>query len=112
VTETAREYESVPTIHKVTETLSEEELEEQLNVMRQDLTRQIRTESSSDVVTQTHTNSTQTIVNNEQTTQTVDNRMIQQMINEGVRNQVSAISNQVFRKLESQMRNEKIRRGY
>ena len=112
VTETAREYESVPTIHKVTETLSEEELEEQLNVMRQDLTRQIRTESSSDVVTQTQTNSTQTIVNNEQTTQTVDNRMIQQMINEGVRNQVSAISNQVFRKLESQMRNEKIRRGY
>lgn len=109
---TQREFDSVPTIHKRTESLSQEELEEQLNLMHQDLTRQIKNETSHDTVTQTNTTTQHTIVNNEQYIRNIDERQIQQMIDTGVKSQISAISNQVFRKLETQMRNEKIRRGY
>jgi hypothetical protein len=107
-----RGFEAVPTIHKRTESLSQEEIEEQLNLMHQDLTRQIRSETSHDTVTETNTTSSHVIVNNEQSVRNIDERQIRQMIDTGVKSQISAISNQVFRKLETQMRNEKIRRGY
>ena len=105
-------FEAVPTIHKRTESLSQEEIEEQLNLMHQDLTRQIRSETSHDTVTETNTTSSHVIVNNQQSVRNIDERQIRQMIDSGVKSQISAISNQVFRKLETQMRNEKIRRGY
>ena len=106
------DFESVPTIHKRNESLSQEEIEETLNLMHQDLTRQIRSETSHDTVTETNTTSSHVIVNNEQFVKNIDERQIRQMIDTGVKSQISAISNQVFRKLETQMRNEKIRRGY
>ena len=106
------DFESVPTIHKRNESLSQEEIEETLNLMHQDLTRQIRSETSHDTVTETNTTSSHMIVNNEQFVKNIDERQIRQMIDTGVKSQISAISNQVFRKLETQMRNEKIRRGY
>jgi len=107
-----RRYEAAPTIHKVTESLSQEEIEEQLSLMHQDLSRQINSETVHDTVTQTNTTREHTVVNNSETVRNIDERRIRQMIDEGVRSQVSTISNQVFRKLETQMRNEKIRRGY
>ncbi len=108
---TEREYEAVPTIHKRTETLTQEELEEHLDQIHQDLSRQIQNETVHESITQNNTTRQSTIINNTETVRNLDERQIRQMINEGVRSQVSAISNQVFKKLETQMRNEKIRRG-
>ena len=108
----APRYEAIPTIHKRTESLSQEELEEQLDLMHQDLTRQIRNETVHETETQINTTRQSTVINNTETVRNIDERQIRRMIDEGVRSQVSAISNQVFRKLETQMRNEKIRRGY
>lgn len=108
----APQYEAVPTIHKRTESLSQEELEEQLDLMHQDISRQIRNETIHDTETQINTTRQSTVINNTETVRNIDERRIQQMIDEGVKSQVSAISNQVFRKLETQMRNEKVRRGY
>ena len=108
----APQYEAVPTIHKRTESLSQEELEEQLDLMHQDISRQIRNETIHDTETQINTTRQSTVIHNTETIRNIDERQIRQMIDEGVKSQVSAISNQVFRKLETQMRNEKIRRGY
>ena len=108
----APQYEAVPTIHKRTEALTQEELEEHLDIMHQDLTRRISEETVHDTVTQTNTTRESTVINNTETVRNIDERQIRQMIDEGVKSQVSAISNQVFRKLETQMRNEKVRRGY
>ena len=108
----APRYEAIPTIHKRTESLSQEELEEQLDLMHQDLTRQIRNETVHETETQINTTRQSTVINNTETVRNIDERQIRRMIDEGVKSQVSAISNQVFRKLETQMRNEKIRRGY
>ena len=106
-----RAYEAAPTVHKRTETLTEEELEERLDILHQDLSRQIQNDTVRESVTQNNITRQSTIVNNTETVRNIDERQIRQMIDAGVKSQVSAISNQVFRKLETQMRNEKIRRG-
>ncbi|MCR5594699.1 MAG: hypothetical protein K6G12_02520 [Lachnospiraceae bacterium] len=106
------EFESVPTIHRRTETLSQEEVEEQLSNMYTDLSHKIETVTSQDTVNERHTTNTQTVISHDTVNQGMSEYEIRKMIDAGVKNQVSAISNQVFRKLENQMRNEKIRRGY
>lgn len=104
-------YEAVPTIHKRTESLSQEEIEEHLDMMHRDISRQIRNETVHDTETQLNTTRQSTVINNTETVKNYDERQLRRMIDEGVKSQVSAISNQVFRKLETQMRNEKVRRG-
>lgn len=105
-------YEAAPTIHKSTEAITEEELEEQLSVLMQDVSKQIKMQTSSDTVTEHNVVNNRQVINTETVNQTLNERQIRQMIDAGVKAQMSAISNQVFKKMESQMRNEKIRRGY
>ncbi|MCR5509471.1 MAG: hypothetical protein K6F54_00735 [Lachnospiraceae bacterium] len=105
-------YEAVPTIHRSTETITEEELEEQLNVLMQDVSRQIKQQTESETVTEYNTSTTRQVINNRTVDQTINERQIRQMIDAGVKAQMSAISNQVSRRMETQFRNEKIRRGY
>ncbi|MBO4900812.1 MAG: hypothetical protein J5509_11045 [Lachnospiraceae bacterium] len=105
-------YEAVPTIHKSTESITEEDLEEQINILMQDVSRQIRNQRESETITEHNTSTTRQVINNETVNQTVNERQIRQMIDAGVKAQMSAISNQVARRMETQLRNEKIRRGY
>ena len=113
-----RQEEAVPsrtpaeTVHKFTETLSSDELNEQLEMMRHNLTRQIKEEVKSDVVTESHNVNAKEVVTTDNTTQQISQVNIQRMIDNTVRSEMNTISNQVMSKIERQMRNEKIRRGY
>ncbi len=107
-----KDYKAIPTVHRSTETISEEEIAEQLQILRQDMSRQIRHEVSQESVIESRSSRTTQVVNQVSEQQTLNERQIRQMIDAGIKDQVSTISNQVFRKLETQMRNEKIRRGY
>lgn len=110
--ETISEYEAAPIVHRRTQSLTEEELEEQLSVVMSDLSRQINTVNRTETVTEHNTVTNSQIVNHETMTQTLNEREIRQMISDGVKSQMQTISNQVFRRMENQMHNEKARRGY
>ena len=105
-------YEPAPTVHRSRETITEEELEEQLNVLMQDVSRQIKQQTGTETVTEHNTTTSRQVINNETVDSTINERQIRQMIDAGVKAQMSAISNQVTRRIETQFRNEKIRRGY
>ncbi len=100
------------TIHRSTETLTTEELNEQLNQMQNNISRQMNKTVQSDVVTENKVVNTTQVVTNETQKNQLSRRDIEQLIDNGVRSQMSTISNQVMNKIERQMRNEKMRRGY
>ena len=100
------------TVHKITESLSSDELNEQLEMMKHNLTRQIKEEVKSDVVTENRHTNAKEVVTTDSTTQQLSQVNIQRMIDSTVRSEMNTISNQVMSKIERQMRNEKIRRGY
>ena len=102
----------IETVHRTTETLTQEELSDQISLLENNISRKIDKEVRTETITE------QNIVNNRtvETNQTISNQLttydIEKMIENGVKSQMGTISNQVIGKLERQMRNEKIRRGY
>ncbi len=106
------EVETVPTIHRSTEAISSEELEEQLIEMSRTLSQKLKQDVVSEIVTEQKS----TTVREVRTSDTQEDRLmeadIRRMIESGVRSQMNAISNEVLGKLEKQMNNEKRRRGY
>ncbi len=100
------------TVHKITESLSSDELNEQLEMMKHNLTRQIKEEVKSDVISEERHTNAKEIVTTDSTSQQISQVNIQRMIDNTVRSEMNSISNQVMSKIERQMRNEKIRRGY
>lgn len=103
----------VDTVYRRQETMTGEELEETIREMQDSLSKQI-SKRTQELSVQTTTDTTRTVVheNANVQTQVVDQPDINRLIQNGVQSQINAISDQVFRKLERQMRNEKARRGY
>ncbi len=102
----------VETIYRQEQTISSEELSEQMAELRHNITRQISTELHNEAISEEHVTNRRQI----QTTETTNNQIsavdIERMIESGVKREMNTISNQVINKLERQMRNEKVRRGY
>ncbi len=102
----------VETIHRRSQALTEEELDEQINQLQKNISRQINKEVESSVVNEQHVTHTTTIETKDTNEKQLSTYEINKLIENGVRNQMNTISNQVIGKLERQMRNEKARRGY
>jgi len=105
------EPEKVGLIHRREETLSAEEINETLSQMRQDINRtRVREETNVQERDESRTVKRQTTG----TTTTITERDrvdIADLVNQGVQRQVGAISEEVMRKLEKRLGNEKSRRG-
>ena len=100
------------TVHRQSETLTTEELSEQLNMMQSNLNKQMNKTVQNEVVTENRVvHQTQVVQNETQQTQ-LRRRDIEQLIENGVKSQMSTISNQVMNKIERQMKNDKMRRGF
>ncbi len=104
--------EPVETIFRQEQSISPEELSEQMNELRNNISRQISSEIRNETISEENVTNKRQI----QTTETTNNQIsavdIQRMIESGVKKEMNTISNQVIGKLERQMRNEKVRRGY
>ena len=80
--------------------------------MQRNLKKQIKEEVSSDVVTENRYLNAKEVRKVDNTTSEFSQVNIQRMIDNTVRAEMNTLSNQVINKLERQMRNEKVRRGY
>ena len=102
----------VETIHRRTETLTQEELNDQISLLENNITKKIDREVKTETITEQNVINNRTIETNETINSQLTTYDIEKMIENGVRSQMGTISNKVIGKLERQMRNEKIRRGY
>ena len=102
----------VETIHRRTDYLSEEELNEQINQLQSNISRQIKKQENIESVIENRVDTVRQIQTSQTNTTQISSYDIERMIEDGVKSQMNTISNQVMNKLERQMRNEKIRRGY
>ncbi len=98
-------------VHRRSESLTAEELEETLEQYRQER-RRMREEQTEEIETVEQRNEVHRVTTeNNQVTNEEDIASIQNMINQGVRSQMGAISEEVMHRLERRLRNEKSRRG-
>ena len=102
----------VETIHRTTQTLTSEELNDQISLLENNISRKIDKEVRTETQTETNIINNRTIETNQTINRELTTYDIEKMIENGVKSQMGTISNQVIGKLERQMRNEKIRRGY
>ncbi len=102
----------VETVHRSSETLTTEELNEQLNMMQNNIQRQMNKTVQSDVVTENRVVHETQVVTNESRQNELRRRDIEQLIENGVKSQMSTLSNKVINRIERTMKNEKMRRGY
>jgi hypothetical protein len=102
----------VETVHRTTETLTAEELNEQLSLMENNIQRQIKKDIDTQVVTENHVTHQTEIRSSDTNVKHLTARDVEQLVENGVKTRMDTISNQVLTKLERQMRNEKMRRGY
>ncbi len=102
----------VETVHRVNETLTSEELNEQLSMMETNLQKQIKKDVDTQVVTENHVTHQTEIRTNDNQVRHLSARDVEQLVENEVQSRMNNISNQVLNKLERQMRNEKMRRGY
>ena len=100
------------TIHRRTETLTQEELNDQISLLENNITKKIDREVKTETITEQNVINNRTIETNETINSGLTTYDIEKMIESGVKSQMGTISNKVIGKLERQMRNEKIRRGY
>lgn len=97
-------------VHKVTETINEEEILERIDELRSE-TRQSRVENiteNSEIVTNVNRVTSEESVINE----TVNQTELTELVREHVISQMGDLSDQVYAKIEKRLQNEKIRRGY
>jgi hypothetical protein len=102
----------VETIHRQNETLTAEELNEQLNTMETNLQKQIKKDIDTQVITENHVTHQTEVRTSDTKVSHLTARDVEQLVENGVKSQMNTISNQVLTKIEKQMRNEKMRRGY
>ena len=100
------------TVHKYTETFDSDELNEQLQMMQRNITKNIKQDVSSEIVTESHHKNIKEVVTTDNTTEQISASQIQRMIENSVQSEMSSISDKVIRGLERKMLNEKVRRGY
>ncbi|MBO6137689.1 MAG: hypothetical protein J6O71_03665 [Lachnospiraceae bacterium] len=101
----------IPIVHRSNEALTLEEIEETLQNYRQ--SRDVNREDSESVTfEEERTRSVSRQINENASVITQrDREDIAALVNQGVRSQMNAISNEVMSKLENRLRNEKSRRG-
>ena len=100
------------TIHRRNETLTTEELNEQLNAMESNIQRQINKTVETTVVNETKLTQENLVRTNNVKEVSLTARDIEKLVENQVKSRMNTISNQVINKLEKQMKNEKMRRGY
>ena len=100
------------TIHRRSENITAEELNEQLDMMEKNFSKHMNKNVESEVITTNKTEHTTEIRAGESQVNQISARDVQQMITSEMKSQMQAISNQVIGKIERQMKNEKMRRGY
>ncbi len=99
-------------IHRQTERISNEDIEETLNEYRRNISRQIKKEVKEEAEN-IHSTQTNRVVNNYTTTnQEIELPNINKMVQDRVNAQLGAISEKVYSRLERKMATEKSRRGY
>ena len=102
----------VETVHRDNRSLSMEEINEQLDIMQKNISRQIGKNTENSSIIEKHTTNTTEVVTGDTQVNRLRTRDIEQLIENGVRSKMAAISDQVMNRIEKQMRNEKVRRGY
>ncbi len=102
----------VETVHRRSENITAEELSEQLDLIQKNFKTQVNKNVETQVVTTDKTEHVTEIRTNESRVEHITARDVQQMIDSGMKKQMQTISNQVLGKIERQMKNEKMRRGY
>ena len=110
----ARGFERGPaqTIHRQNQTITAEELNEQLDMMEKNFSKHISKNVQNEVETVNRTDHVTEVRENVNQVNQISARDVQQMITSEMKSQMQAISNQVLGKIEHQMKNEKMRRGY
>ncbi len=102
----------VETVHRLNETITAEDLTEQLSTMETNLQRNIKKDVETQIIEETKTVHQTEVRTNENQVRHLTSKDVQQLVENGIKSQMGTISNQVMTKLERQMRNEKMRRGY
>jgi hypothetical protein len=102
----------VETVHKSNISLSREEINEQLDIIQKYLSRQINKATEQAAATENHTVKTTEIKNYDTQVNKLSSRDIERLIENGVQSRMASLSNSVMNKIEKQMKNEKMRRGY
>ncbi|MCR4997044.1 MAG: hypothetical protein K6A61_07065 [Butyrivibrio sp.] len=102
----------VETVHRDNRSLSMEEINEQLDIIQKNISRQIGKNTENSSIIEKHTTNTTEVVTGDTQVNRLRTRDIEQLIENGVRSNMAAISDQVMNRIEKQMRNEKVRRGY
>ena len=92
--------------------VTEEDLAEQLTQMQSNISKQVKKDVREEVNIENRSVSTNETRTNENVSSQIQDYDIERMIENGVKREMSAISNEVMNKIERQMRNEKMRRGY
>ena len=100
------------TVHRNNRSLSMEDLNEQLEIMQKNISRQIGKTTESSALIENHTTKTTEVITGDTQVNRLKARDIEQLIENGVRSKMATISDQVMNRIEKQMRNEKMRRGY
>ncbi len=98
-------------VHKVSEALSYEELQETLEQVRQQRINNVNENEILTEETENRTNVIHTVTENRSYITNEDREDIAEMVHRGVKQQMGAISEEVLHKLEKRLRNEKNRRG-
>ncbi|WP_155830726.1 hypothetical protein [Butyrivibrio sp. AE3009] len=102
----------VETIHKYQESLTSDEINEQLQLMQHNISKQIKEDVKSDVITSNNYINSREVITNSNVSEQLNAVNIQRMIDSKIQSEMNTISNRVMNKIERQMRNEKARRGY
>ncbi len=102
----------VETVHRLNETLTAEDITEQLNTMESNIKKNIKKDVETQIIEENHVTNKTSVVTNETEVNHLTARDVQTLVENGLKSHMTTISNQVINKLERQMKNEKMRRGY
>ncbi|MCR4891513.1 MAG: hypothetical protein K5989_04970, partial [Lachnospiraceae bacterium] len=103
--------EKPPIVHRRTESLSQEDVEEILSQNRRNVNRVREERESQQSSVEYLNNVTRTVAETGSVITEEDREDIAEMVSRGVRSQMGSISDEVLRRLEKRLRNEKSRRG-
>ena len=104
--------ESIETIHRESQSFTEEDISEQLSEMETNLSKQINRTVESQTINENHVTHENIVRTNNVKETSLTSRDVEQIVENEVKSRMNSISNQVLTKLERQMKNEKMRRGY
>ncbi|MBE5826553.1 MAG: hypothetical protein E7307_07940 [Butyrivibrio sp.] len=102
----------VETVHRYSSSLTTEELNEQLSEMETNLQKQINKTVQTTTVTENHVINHTDVETTNTRQVSLSARDVEQLVENEVKSKMNSLTGQVMNKIERQMRNEKMRRGY